>query len=138
TGLVSISADRKTATVTLECFDKDDLTLRQIARCTTAVDRDVVADLGLSYVVNAKGREAMVARRSRADVDRHVSESLRNDVRPKDVAGVEVTLLADGKAVELKAAQGGGDQGPRFVLPCPPRDSAVTVRLRNTTDKVMT
>jgi hypothetical protein len=136
TGLVFLAPDMKKTTVTLFCFDKENLEPEELVRFTLATDRDVVRDLGLSFVVNARTREALAKKRTADDVDRAVMDSLEKEMQATDLAGLEATVLVDGKTSPLKAA-GTDEDGPRWLLPCPPADTPVALRLRNTTDKTL-
>jgi hypothetical protein len=135
TGLVRVSEDLKKTTLSITCFDRDNPEPKEVTRFTMDTDRDVVRDLGLSFVVSRKARTVMEAKRSHEDVDRNVLDSLGGEAKPADVAGIEVTVLVDDKPAEIQAAK--GEDGPRWQLASPPADKPIAVRLRNTTDKTM-
>jgi hypothetical protein len=135
TGLVSVSSDLKKTTLSLTCFDKDNLEPKEILTFTIATDREVVRDLGYSFVVDGKARASMVTKRSSADVDRNVLASVNDQAKPDNVAGIQMTILVDEKPVKIQAAK--DEEGPRWQLECPPEDEALAVRLRNVTDKTL-
>src|SRR5262249_44687874 len=114
TGVVSVSEDFKTTRLVLQCFDKKNLELAELLTVKTDTDRDVVRDLGLSFVLNRKAREALAAKCTPEDVDRNVLASLDVGVDPSDLAGLEVSVLADDKAVPFKAVKNG--EGPRWQM----------------------
>lgn len=134
TGLVRLSEDLKKTTLILYCFDKDDLEPKAIAESTIDTERNVLSDLGYSFVVPSEARRSLLTKRSVADVDRNVLAALDSDVRPSDVAGIRVTVLVDDEAAELQPAKK-DEEGPRWKLPCPPRGKAVSIRLENRTDE---
>jgi hypothetical protein len=55
-------------------------------------------------------------------------------VKPANVAGIEVKMLADGKDQEIRQSATQGD-GPRWQVECPPQGKPIAISLKNTTDK---
>src|SRR5438046_3601619 len=81
TGKVAVSPDRKTTTLTLECFDKSSpATLRKLGTFRAATDRFVLRDLGYSF--NVRGRGRAVRKTSLAREDMNIREEVNDNDPP--------------------------------------------------------
>ena len=148
TGLVEISADLKETTIEMTCLRPNRADDTRVARFALNTDRNLVRDLGYSYVLSASQREELTARRQGKQIDKFVVDAVAqgeekpaDDRKPKpsqatpsQVAGIEVKMLVDGKARKIAPTAAKGD-GPRWQVESPPPDRPIAFTLRNTTDK---
>ncbi|MFO0846581.1 MAG: hypothetical protein U0797_30135 [Gemmataceae bacterium] len=162
TGKVTLSKDGKQTKVELEAFDKDNLNPRKIDTITLETDRFVLRDLGYSFAVAKRSRPMLAKARSIRDEDQQavVKDGLqqnqdrrqqqqqqpkdKKDAQPKpqqqpqadpsNVGGVAFELLTDDKAASIRPNAAQGDVA-RWLVECPPAGAAVSMRLKNTTEK---
>lgn len=162
TGKVTLSKDGKQTKVELEAFDKDNLNPRKIDTITLNTDRFVLRDLGYSFAVAKRSRPMLAKARNVRDEDQQavVNDGLqqnqdrrqqqqqqpkgKKDTQPKpqqqpqadpsNVGGVAFELLADDKPASVRPNAAQGDVA-RWQVECPAASAAVTMRLKNTTQK---
>ena len=91
-GVVKVSADMKTTTLIVQAFDKDDFkTLRVVATIEVPTDRNILSDMGKSFLVRAIG-EVKNDDRLNNDAVNDVANQNKNTPEPPTITNNKTRL----------------------------------------------
>jgi hypothetical protein len=132
TGEVILSKDFRTAQVRILMFDRKVPALQEVRKFKVAVDRDLLADSGVNFVVRRSvTRDANQADNEAAD-NAEKNQANNSNVLKKDDENpfpIELTVLYNGVPTELQSTSDGEIQ---FRTLDPKKGDKVLFKLRNT------
>jgi len=159
TGKIALSANLKTASVTVECFDaRSPATLSKVAEFKVDSDRHLVRDFLLPYTLTKGQRVALARSRDGQQKEQQNNEIVlqqaqkqqkqqQNKQKPQDgqkpgqpdgpattqsIGGVVLKIMASGKEITPKV---NSSQTGLYEMECPPKGSEIVFSLENTSDK---